>query len=222
MGASEIYIDGTIEGDLIAAGGYIEINGVVTGDAIVAGGGISLNGEVEDDVRAAGGGVDISGTIGDDFVAAAGGGSGFMMPVQSDTQTVEPGIHLADNAQVGGDALLAGGVGDLAGTINGELRAGMGQVSLAGQVGEDAHLSAGTVTVAETAQVGQTLFYNSEEQTTIPSGVAAKVEYSPPPQGTPADPASVLLGWLFRTLLILAGFALLGWLLFCSCLEPWF
>jgi hypothetical protein len=213
VGASEIYIDGTIEGDLIAAGGYIEINGTVTGDAIVAGGGIKLNGEVQDDVRAAGAGIEVMGTIGDDFVAAAGGGPGFMIPIQFEGQTVEPGIHLADNAQVGGDALLAGGTGDVAGTINGELQAGMGQVSLAGQVGEDARLYAGTVTIAETAQVAETLFYSSEEQTTIPPGVAADVEYAPPPQQTPPDPASVFLGWLIRTVLILAGFALLGWLL---------
>lgn len=213
VGAREIYIDGTIEGDLIAAGGYIEINGTVTGDAIVAGGGIKLNGEVQDDVRTVGAGVNILGTIGDDLVAAAGGGPGFMRQVQFEGQIVEPGIHLADNAQVGGDALLAGGTGDFAGTINGELRAGMGQVSLAGQVGEDARLYAGTVTVADTAQVAQTLYYSSEEQTTIPPGVATNVEYAPPPQETPADPASVFLGWLLRTVLILAGFALLGWLL---------
>lgn len=62
VSAGEIFIDGTIEGDPVAAGGYVEVNGVVTGDALVAGASVVINGVVQDDVRAAGAAVDIVGT----------------------------------------------------------------------------------------------------------------------------------------------------------------
>jgi hypothetical protein len=212
VGASEVYIDGVIEGDLIAAGAYIEINGVVTGDAIVAGAGIELNGQVQDDMRAAGAGVDISGTVGDDLVAASGGSS-FAMPIQLNGRTVEQGLHLADSAQVGGDALIAGGEGDIAGTINGYLQAAMGEIVFTGQVGQEARLYSNSIEVGETAQVAETLSYSSDQRLAIPEGVAANVEYIPPPQEAQPDPANIFVSWLIRTLLILIGFALVGWLL---------
>ena len=213
VSAGEIYIDGTIQGDLVAAGGYIEINGTVTGDLIAAGGGIVLAGQVEEDARLAGGGIDVTGRVGDDLFAAAGGGSGFFFPTQFGGQNVEPGLRLADSVQVGGDAYVAGGAGNLAGSLSGDLWAGMGELTLATQVAGDAHLESDNIQLDPGAAIAGTLSYTAEAPVASADQVANNVEYSAPEPEAAANPIWDMLGWLARTAGILLGFALLAWLL---------
>ena len=76
IGATEIYIDGTVKGDLIAGAQYIEIGptGTIEGDLWAAGTSIVVKGTVLDDMRAAAAGVELSGLVGDDaFLSGAGG-----------------------------------------------------------------------------------------------------------------------------------------------------
>jgi hypothetical protein len=80
-------------------------------------------------------------------------------------------------------------------------------------VGQDARLYTGDLEVADSAQVAGTLSYSSEQQQAIPEGAAADVEYTPPAQEVQPSPANTFVSWLIRTVLILVGFALLGWLL---------
>ena len=63
IGATEIYIDGIVKGDLIAGASYIEIGptGIVEGDLWAVASGIVIHGTVLDDLRAAGGGIELSG-----------------------------------------------------------------------------------------------------------------------------------------------------------------
>lgn len=219
VGAGEIFIDGIIEGDLVAAGGYIEVNGEVAGDVIIAGGGIVINGRVGDDARLAGGGITIAGTISDDLFVA-GGGTGWpgfpTIPFSVNGRMITQGIQLASSSTVGGDAYIVGGQGRFNGQINGELFSGMGTIQLNGRVGEDADLNAGQIEVTEGARVGGTLRYSSGESTTIPATVASTIiaEDSPAQQDVPRpNPIWAVLSWLWRTLLILLGFALLAWLI---------
>ena len=65
-------VDGTIEGDLVAAAGMVTINGTVAGDLVVGSGQVYLNGEVTGDVRAGAGDLSVSGTVGEDLAAGAG------------------------------------------------------------------------------------------------------------------------------------------------------
>lgn len=215
VGSGEIYIDGTVKGDLIAFGGYIEINGIVEGDLIAAGGGIVLRGQVMDDVRVAGAGIHITGAVGDDLFAAGGGGQGVAFPVQIGNRSIQQGIRLGEPTQIGGDAVIVGGDGRIDGQIGGDLWAAMGMMTLLGQVQGNAEMQVGSLRVEEGSRVAGTLRYTSPDETAIPAAVSGEIRYDAP---TPAAEQQVsfvarAVGWLVRTVLMLAGFALLGWLL---------
>jgi cytoskeletal protein CcmA (bactofilin family) len=212
--ASEIYIAGTVEGDLLAAAGYIEVSGTVTGDALLAAAEINISGAVQDDARLAAAGIDISGSIGDDLLMAAGGGQG-AVPVPMGGRTVQQqGITMAGSTQVGGDLLIGAGEATAAGTITGDLLVGAGSLTLAAQVGGDARLGVDQLNVLETAQIDGILRYTSDDRANIPEGTAANVEFTEAVEDrTQPNPVMQFLGWFLRTVLILAGFALLGWLL---------
>ncbi len=216
VAGGEIIIDGTVDGDLIAAGGYIEVNGVVTGDAILAGGGIRVTGVIQDDARLAGGGIVISGDVGDDLLVAGGGGPGmFVFP--TGPRQVAQGVQLLGSATVGGDAFIVGGQGALAGSVAGDLTAGMGAIDFSGRVAGNASLNANTLRVNPASQVEGVLRYSTPQAEEIPAGVAAAVEYEAPAtrEETPPgrNPFLGFLGWLFRTFLILLGLWLLAWIL---------
>jgi len=211
--AQEIYIDGKVNGDLVAMGAYVEINGVVTGDVLAAGAEVRINGVVEDDVRAAGAGVIVTGRIGDHLFAAAGGGEGAFSPMQVSGRSVVQGVRIERGATVGGSAYLFGGEALINGAIANDLQAGAGTVVLNGEVGGDATLDVGKLTLGDTARVGGLLSYTAPEAASVPPGVAGDVRFEQreQPQTTPAP--AFRPGQILRPLLMLAGFALLGWLL---------
>lgn len=220
VAGEEIIIDGTVDGDLIAVGGYIEVNGRVTGDVLAAGGGIVINGAVEGDVRIAGGGLKVNGTIGGDLVAAGGGATAGVpeFTINVADRMIDQGLRVAPSATVGKDALLAGGSGEIGGTINGNLWTGMGRVTLNGTVGGDANLYAGQISVSDNAKVGGTLVYgtDSELQPEIPPGVAATVERVISPEieeEAPPTLASRIISWIIRVARELLGLIVVGWLL---------
>lgn len=211
--AQEIYIDGRVEGDLVAMGAYVEINGVVTGDVLAAGAEVRINGVVEDDVRAAGAGVIVAGKIGDHLFAAAGGGEGAVSPVQVAGRSVVQGVRIERGATVGGSAYMFAGEALIDGAIANDLQAGAGTVILNGEVGGDANLDVGKLTIGDSAQVGGVLSYAAPEAASVPPGVAGDVRFEQrqQPRTTPAP--GFRPGQILRPLLMLAGFALLGWLL---------
>ena len=215
VGSGEIYIDGTVKGDLFAFGGYVEINGVVEGDLVAAGGGVVIHGQVLDDARVAGGGIEVTGTIGDDLFVAGGGGQGMGFPMPFGGRSIQQGIRIGSEAEIGGDGVIVGGGGSIDGHIAGDLWSAMGELELAGKVDGDAELQVGSLRVDKGSRVAGTLHYSSPDQTSIPGEAAGTVTYDAPQTET-AQGASVIgqiVGWFVRTLLILVGFALLGWLL---------
>ncbi len=192
---SEVIIDGTVEGDVVVAAGYVEINGVVMGDLLAAGGSVIVTGNVQDDVRAAGGAVILSGRVGDDFFAAAGGGwPGVMMvPIgstQSQWRSAPQGLQINAGSSIGGDAIVAGGQGSIAGSIGSNLAAGMSSLTFSGKVAGDANLSAQNLTVLEGAVVQGELSYSSDGETVVPEGVAVSVVQRPSSQDTSVTSAS--------------------------------
>jgi hypothetical protein len=187
------------------------VAGTVQGDVMAAGASVIISGNVQDDVRAAGAGVEVTGSIGDDLIAAAGGNGSPMPGINSD---VRQGIQLGTESTIGGDAVLAGGTGNIAGTIAGDLRAFMGTITLAAQVDGDAELGGDTIDLQESASIAGTLHYRSDARTDIPEGVASEVTFTEmTPEEEEATRIEQVIGWLWRTVLTLIGFALLGWLL---------
>jgi cytoskeletal protein CcmA (bactofilin family) len=220
--AGEIYIDGVVEGDLVAAGGIIEINGEVTEDVLAAGASIAVNGRVGDDVRAAGAGITVAGSVGDDVLLAGGGSGGQGMPVwpiQIGGRTVEQGVRILDSADIGGDAIVAGGRGEIAGAIGGDLLVGMGAVTIAADVAGDATVYSGSMVVTDSANIGGSFSYQSENPGAVPSSVAESIQIIPPAQssGAAAQPppslAEQLLWWTISVVRALLGLLVFGWLL---------
>lgn len=215
VAGGEVIIDGTVEGDLVAAGGYIEINGVVMGDVIAAGGAIVIAGVVQDDVRAAGGAVIVTGAVGDDLVASAGGGWPGLV-VSTGTRTIPQGLQIASSATIGGDAYVAGGQGQISGAVGRNLGAAMRTITFSGRTGGNATLMGESVVVDERARVQGELRYRTSTETTVPDGVALRVIREPIPESAAPvqgrNPIWAFFGWVARTIAILVGLALLGWL----------
>lgn len=216
VSAGEVYIDGVVNGDLYASGGYIEINGEVTGDVVVAGGGIVVRGVVGDDVRVAGAGIEILGAVADDvFIAGGGAGpGGFVFPFQLGTRTIDQGVRIGSAADIGGDLHMVGGQGTFNGVVDGDLTAYMGAVTLAGRIAGDADVRTEELTISENAAVAGQLLYSTPDRVADADVVAGDAVYQEPVSEADSPNLIVsLLGWVLRTILILAGFALLGWLL---------
>ncbi len=215
VGAEQIYIDGTVEGDLVAAGGYIEINGTVTGDVLAAGAGVKIQGEVGDDVRVAAAGIDVTGKVGDDLFAAGGGNpGGFDWPIQIENISVQQGVRVHEGAQVGGDAAIVGGAGLIAGEIGGNLYSAMGRLTLRAQVGGDAEVNAGQLQIDEASRIQGTLKYSTAEELSLPGNIARRIQFEKAVKEVKrVSPVVTFLWWVLRTVLMILGFAALGWLL---------
>ncbi len=214
VAATEIYIDGIVKGDLIAAGNIIKIgpNGSVEGDLWALAGGIVVHGIVMDDLRAAASGVEISGTVADDVFVGAGGGQADI-PTGMGSQVVPAGLSVT--GQIGGDTYVAAGGADISGNIGGDLFGAIGILDISGAVAGDANVQVGELTVYDTARFDGVLKYTAPEQHQFPAGVARDIQYEAPPESETAGGTFVgaIFGWIFRTIAIAIGVAILGWLL---------
>lgn len=214
VAARMIYIDGQVKGDLVAVGAYVEINGVVTGDVLAAAAEVRINGEVEDDVRAGGIGVTLTGLVGDHFFAVASGSQGApAMPSVSGRASIAPGVRIESRATVEGSAYIAAGEAIIDGVIDNDLSVNAGVAILNGEVGGDASLGADTVTIGSIARVAGELYYSAPAEVDVPPGVAGEVRFERREQPEPTARPAFDAGRIWRVLLALAGFALLGWLL---------
>jgi cytoskeletal protein CcmA (bactofilin family) len=216
VSAGEVYIDGVVNGDLYATGGYIEINGEVTGDVVIAGGGIIIRGVVGDDVRVAGAGIDILGAVNDDvFIAGGGAGpGGFAFPFQMSGRTIEQGVRVGNAADIGGDLHVVGGQGALNGRVGGDLSARMGTVTLGARVAGNAEVHTEDLRLGDNAAIAGQFLYSTPDRVANADAIAGSAVYQEPaPEERSPNPIVSIFGWLLRTILILIGFALLGWLL---------
>ena len=214
VAATEIYIDGTVKGDLLAAASYIEIgpNGVVEGDLWAVANGVVIHGTVLDDLRAAGSGVEITGTVADDVLLGAGSGQ-TTFPTGVGSQEITGGLNVT--GEVGGDIYVGAGEADISGAIGGDFRGALGVLYLSGTIGGDADIQVGEFSVSDAARIGGALTYSAPEQRQFAAGVARDIQFEAPPadQAGGGTFAGAIFGWIFRTVAIGIGVAILGWLL---------
>jgi hypothetical protein len=107
-------VNGTVNGDIVAAGGNIDLNGTVTGDVLAAGGRINVTGGVKGDVRAAGGQITIAGNTTEDVLVAGG--------------------QVSVNGSVGQDLIASSGQLTVSGTVAGSAVGSAGTYSKSGTV----------------------------------------------------------------------------------------
>ena len=158
-----IDIDAEVNGDLVVAGGELSLGRRVNGDLIAAGGRIKLRGQVLDDVRVAGGDIDIDALIGDNL--AASGGS----------------IKISRDSRIDGNAWLAAGEIEMAGTVTQDLVVRGGDIRLAGIVMGDVELEGGRIEILEGARIDGDLRYLSPEPVSgaASAQIGGDVEYEP-------------------------------------------
>ena len=212
--ASEIYIDGTVRGDLIAGAQYIEIGptGTIEGDLWASGASIVVQGAVLDDLRAAAAGVEISGLVGDDAFLTGGGGQ-FDFPVRTGAPSIATGLRIS--GEIGGDAFVFAGGADISGVIAGDFSGAMGTLDLAGVIGGDADVNAAEFRIGDAARIGGLLKYSAPEQLEFPAGVTRDIEFDQPAaESADGSIVGAAIRWILRTAAIVIGVAILGWLLF--------
>jgi cytoskeletal protein CcmA (bactofilin family) len=117
--ASEVVVDGTIRGDLIAFGSTISVEGTVEGDLIAAAQSVEVGGTVEDDARIAGQALLLGeGAQVDDDLLAAG------LSLENDPDSL-----------VGGTLMYAGYQALLQGTVTEDVSVAANGLELGGEVG---------------------------------------------------------------------------------------
>jgi len=109
--------------------------------------------------------------------------------------------------------VLGGGSGSIDGTIGRNLWLGMGTATLAAKVAGDAAIASESISVADTAKIAGAVRYTSSAPNPALEAIATTAVYTPPTPEQRPDPLATALAWLLRTALVLAGFALLAWLI---------
>jgi cytoskeletal protein CcmA (bactofilin family) len=206
VAASELVIDGRIEGDLVAAAETITINGVVTGDVLAAANRIVIAGSVGDDARLAAGVLELRAEagVGDDLFGAAGT------------------LTTAAASRVGGALAAAGSDVTLRGAVAQRADVAGQQLIFGGSVGDALVAYGDAVQVEASARVtGALTAYSPAPPAVAPGaqlGVVTHIrtERSDADAGTaaPVDGVAALLFDFLRQLatLLLVG-AMLVWLL---------
>ena len=110
---------------------------------------------------------------------------------------------------------FAAGGADISGAIAGDFLGGLGTLDLSGTIGGDAEIQVGEFSVSDSARIGGVLQYSAPEQIPFPAGVARDIQFEAPPvdQASGGTIVGAIFGWIFRTVAIGIGVAILGWLL---------
>ncbi|OGM20869.1 hypothetical protein A2714_00400 [Candidatus Woesebacteria bacterium RIFCSPHIGHO2_01_FULL_38_9] len=147
-GGEVVEVSGTVNGDLIVAGGEVLVEGVVNGDLIAAGGKVRLTGEVTQNVRAVGGELSINGKVGRNIIVAGG----------------DIDISAAD---LGGGVIILGGDVRISSPIKGDLLVYAGSLVLENNIEGNVEAAVGTLTIASDTEITGDLTYTSEEEAII-------------------------------------------------------
>lgn len=183
-----VNIDADIAGDVVVSGGDLFIGHRIQADVMAAGGSINLRGEVQDDVRTAGGEINIDANIGDDLFAAGGE------------------IRVSSGTSIKGEAWLAGGDVNMAGTIDKDLHIGAGNIFLSGIIHGDVELEGGEIQILQGTLIKGNLHYKSPNEAKIhpDAKINGKVTYEQTEWGDPHRG----YGIFFSLTLIVAGIVL--------------
>lgn len=142
LAGGSVRVVSDVTGDVIVAGGRVTVGRRVNGDIAAAAGSVLINAEVTDDVRVAGGDVTIDGVIHGDAIAAGGS------------------VSLTPGARVGGRTWLSGGLVEVAGEVDGELKISAGRVIISGKVGGNTIIFAQSLEVLPGAVLSGDLQYS--------------------------------------------------------------
>ena len=165
VGASNIIIDGTVNGDLWAVATTITVNGAVNGSVVIAGNTITVSGDVGHAVRAAGQTISINGNVNGDLMVFG------------------TAAYVASTATVKGDLLVGAGSVRIDGLIEGDIKGSASEATISNGVKGNVELEVDSLTILSTANIEGDLTYTSEEEADIQSGaqIGGATTHNPPP-----------------------------------------
>ena len=152
IAATEIIIDGTVNGDIFAVGTTITINGIVNGSVSIGGQTVTVNGTITRGARLAGTNINVNGNIDGDLLA---GGTT---------------VNVASTARIGGDFLFGASTVRIDGPVEGYIKGGGSKVIVTKEVGGNVQLNVDRLTIASTANIQGSLTYTSENEANIQPG----------------------------------------------------
>lgn len=149
--------------DVLVAGAAVTLEGAIAQDAHAAGFDVDLDATTGGDLYAIGFSVSLRGTVGGDLTA-----SGFS-------------LRTAPDAEVVGNARLAGGRVTIDGPVGGALVAAGGKVTLNSEVSGDVLLAGETLIFGDDARIAGTLTYSAPARIDIPEYVvsADRITFEP-------------------------------------------
>ena len=147
---NRIQVDGRIEGDLVAAAfEEVVVNGIVTGDVTAVSTRITINGEVGGSVRAVSRFLTIGGSVADDVFAGAWT------------------VQLDGSGTVGRDLTVFGRSGDLAGSVERDIRGRYADLTLGAKVEGSVEITVGSLLIGPTTEVAGEIGYRSRREAVV-------------------------------------------------------
>lgn len=224
-----IRIDGVVTGHVFAAGAFVLLRGEVQGDLYAAGETVIVEGTVGEDLRvAAGGGNEMPANMatmfpGDDFA---------LDPAVMDQINSGKGVVVEASARIGGDTLAAGTDVSLAGqfgsdvdaagtsiyltdsaSVSGDFSGEAGStLAVEGSIAGDADLKSPEFDFGQGLSVGGTLTYGAPAADPQAPVMAQFYEWDPQAAHQGEASGGNWGTWIFRTLSVLVGTALLVFL----------
>lgn len=138
-----------VSGDVVVVGRTVTLSNVAEGDVLAAGWRVTLSGHARDDVRIAGQRIEIA------------------APIEGDLTAAGAEVRITPATRVAGRAWLTGGVVDVRGTFERELRVAGGTVRLGGEFREPVHVVAERIEVLPDARILAAFTYESPKQATV-------------------------------------------------------
>ncbi len=164
--SGSVVVTEPVDDDLYAAGGKVRIESAIAGAAVLAAGSAEISGDVEGDVMLAGGRITLDGGVGDDLRATGGTVriSGFV----TDQATIAGGtVELQSGSAIGGRTWIAANRVEMAGQVGDDLRIYAGTAAISGKVVGNVEISAREIRVERDAVIGGDLVWRSEQPPTI-------------------------------------------------------
>lgn len=154
-----------------AAGDTVDVTAMVHGDAVVAGRTVTLSGPIKGDVLALGWRITLSAPAHDD-VRLAGRRVQVSAPIAGDLTAAGGEILVEPTARVAGRAWLTGGILDIGGTFDRELRLAGGTVRLEGEFRQPVRVVAERLELGPGARLLSSLTYEGPVPAVVADGAS--------------------------------------------------
>lgn len=164
--SDSVVVTQALDDDLYAAGAEVRIDSSVAGAAVLAGGSAEISGDVAGDVILAGGRINLAGGVGEDLRVAGGNVqiSGFV----TDQATIVGGaVTIGPDSAIGGRTWIAAGNVDMAGQIGEDLKVLAGTAVISGRVAGNVDIAAREIRVEPGAIIGGDLVWRSSQPPVI-------------------------------------------------------